>query len=87
MNVDIWRQKSPEKVNIVQRPLVRMSDGSANSKEVSLTGEDKVKDRTLGDAVRGTVLHSASEAIVKGLPLSEHSEVLEWRSAGILLNF
>lgn len=42
-----------------------MSDGSANSKEVSLTGEDKVNARTLGDSVRGTVLHSASEAIVK----------------------
>ena len=42
-----------------------MSDGSANSKEVSLTGEDKAKARTLGDAVRGTVLHRASEAIVK----------------------
>lgn len=34
-----------------------MSDGSENSK-VSLTGEDKVKDRILGDEVRGTVLHS-----------------------------
>lgn len=51
-----------------------MSDGSANSKEVSLTGEDKAKARTLGDAVRG---------YCKGLPFSEHSEVLEWRSAGI----
>lgn len=55
-----------------------MSDGSANSKEVSLTGEDKVNARTLGDSVRGTVLHSASEAIVKST-----REVLEWRSAGI----
>lgn len=30
-----------------------------------MTGEDQVKDRILGDEVRGTVLHSDLEAIVK----------------------
>lgn len=44
-------QKGPERVNRECKDL-RRPDGSTNSKEVSLTGKHKVKERIVGDKVR-----------------------------------